>query len=269
MAKRNLLRIVQDILSVMESDEVNSISDSVEALQVAEIIRGTYFDLHSNRNWPDKKQLVELVAYSDSSRPTHMKVANDFTEMISIRYNKSKAGETRKRYEDVLWKEPDDFLRFINTRDSDESNIQVVVDVSGIDLLIKNDSHPTYYTSFDDNTLVFDSWLSSVDTTLQASKTQAMAYLYPTFELTDTFIPDMPVEAFSALEAEARSRCQYWLKDFQDVKSEQEAGRQQRWLSRKSWTVNGGIRFANYGRKSNKGYAYKDPTLRQRHISDT
>ena len=38
------------------------------------------------------------------------------------------------------------------------------------------------------------------------------------------------------------------LKEVQDIKSEQEAGRQQRWLSRKAWTVNGGIRYPNYGR---------------------
>jgi hypothetical protein len=267
MAKKTLLKMTQDILSVMESDEVNSIADSVESLQVAEVIRGTYYDMHSNRNWPHRHQLVKLVAYSDSTKPTHMRVDEDFTEITALKYNKAKAGETRKRYEDVAWKNPDDFLRYINIRNNDEDNIIVVVDPTGVELLIKNDQHPTYYTSFDDFTIVFDSYLSSVDTTLQASKIQAMAYVFPELVLDDVSIPFMPVEAFAALEAEARSRCQFWFKDTQDVKSEQEAGRQQRWLSRKDWVVKGGIKFPNYGRSSRKGG--RDVTLSQRSKMDT
>lgn len=96
-----------------------------------------------------------------------------------------------------------------------------------------------------------------------------MAFVFPEFTLDDDFVPLMPVEAFSALVNEARSRCQYWLKDFQDVKSEQEAGRQNRWLARKAWTVSGGIKFPNYGRKARKGSTFKDPTLTQRHTRDT
>ncbi len=47
----------------------------------------------------------------------------------------------------------------------------------------------------------------------------------------------------------------------QDIKSEQEATRQQRWLSRKDWTVAGGIRYPDYGRKRNR-YASRDATFR-------
>ncbi len=36
MAKMTLLEIVQDIMSDMDSDEVSSINDSVESLQVAQ-----------------------------------------------------------------------------------------------------------------------------------------------------------------------------------------------------------------------------------------
>jgi hypothetical protein len=41
MAKMTLLEIVQDILSDMDSDEVNSINDSVESLQLAQMIKST------------------------------------------------------------------------------------------------------------------------------------------------------------------------------------------------------------------------------------
>ena len=39
--KKNLLEIVQNILSDMDSEEVNTISDTVEAMQVAQIVETT------------------------------------------------------------------------------------------------------------------------------------------------------------------------------------------------------------------------------------
>ena len=41
--KKNLLEIVQNILSDMDSQEVNSISDSIEAMQVAQIVETTFY----------------------------------------------------------------------------------------------------------------------------------------------------------------------------------------------------------------------------------
>ena len=49
--KYTLLAIVQEILSDMDSDEVNSIDDTVESQQVASIVRSAYMAIMSNRNW--------------------------------------------------------------------------------------------------------------------------------------------------------------------------------------------------------------------------
>ncbi len=259
MAKLTLLEIVQDILSDMTSDVINSIDDTEEAMQVAQIVKSTFMAMMSNRNWPHTRRLVNLIASTDSDRPTHMTLDEEIKEMISVYYDKKKNGETRLLYQEVKWKDPDDFLRYTNIRNSDNSNVQVVTDPSGVVLLILNDRAPSYYTSFDDATLVFDSWDSDVENTLQASKTQARAYVTPTFEMSDTYIPDLPEEAFSAFLEESKSRCQFKLHSVQDIKSEQEATRQQRWLSRKAWKVKGGLQYPNYGRK---GRRYrKDPTF--------
>lgn len=261
MAKLTLLEIVQDILSDMTSDVINSIDDTEEAQQVAQIVKSTYMAMMSNRNWPHTRQLVHLIASTDSDRPTHMTLDEEIKEMISVYYDKRKNGETRLLYQEVKWKDPDDFLRMLNSRNSDNSNVLIVEDPSGIILLIQNDKAPTYYTSFDDETLVFDSWDSDVEDTLQENKTQARAYVTPAFVMDDTYIPDLPEEAFSAFLEEAKSRAQYKLHSVQDIKSEQEAVRQQRWLSRKAWKVAGGIRYPDYGRKGRRNY-YRDPTFK-------
>ncbi len=261
MAKKNLLEIVQEILSDMTSDVINSIDDTDEAGQVALIVQSTYDAMIANRNWPHTARVVNLTASTDNLLPTHMSIDEEIKEMISVYYDKRRDGETRIRNEEVKWKDPDDFLRYINKRDSDGTDTLTVNDSSGVKLLILTNKAPTYFTSFDDDTLVFDSYDSDVDTTLQSSKTTARAYIIPDFEMTDTHIPDLPKEAFPALIEEAKSKAQFKLNQVQDIKSEQEAGRQQRWLSRKAWRVNGGIKYPDYGRKRHGQYNQRDATF--------
>lgn len=50
--KRTLLQIVQNILSDMDSEDVNSISDSIEAEQIASVVRDVYLNMVSTRMIP-------------------------------------------------------------------------------------------------------------------------------------------------------------------------------------------------------------------------
>ena len=245
---RTLLEFVQSILSDMDGDEVNSISDTPESEQVANIVKSTYNALVSHTTWPHTRRALTLVPRSDNNYPTHMIVAENLKELISVRYNKAKVGVTKRDYAEVIWVDPDEFLKKTNYRDSDKANTQIVVDDSGIELLILNDKGPEFYTSFDDKNLVFDSYDSAVDSSLQDSKLQAQGYVIPSFLLEDGFIPDLPADAFALLLEESTSRAQLKLRQFQDMKSEQESLKQSRYLSQKSWTVSGGIRYRNYGR---------------------
>lgn len=240
--------MVQDILSDMNSDEVNSISDTIESMQVARIIKSCYDERIGNKNWPHLKQLILLSASGDTAKPTYMRMPANIKELHYINYDKKKVGETKHRYEEVRYVTTDEFLRRSNLLNSDNANITTVVDDSGSTLLIKNDVAPSVYTSFDDDWLVFDSFDSAVDSTLQASKTQCMATLSPTFTLSDGFVPDLPDEAFAGFLAEAKSTCFARLKQTPDGKAEQQATRQMSWLSRKSFQAGGGMKFPNYGR---------------------
>ena len=250
--KMTLLEIVQDILNDISSDFVNSIDDTEESMQVAQIVKSTYQAMMSNRNWPHLKRGLVVVPYSDSSKPTHMKVVEDIKELLSINYDIRKGGETRKRFTEIRWLEPDSFLRKVNQEDNTKSYVDTVQDPSGIELFIRKDKSPQFYTSFDDNTLVFDSYDNSVDATLQQSKVQAYGYVFPSWTHLDGFVPDLPAEAFSALVEEAKSKASLKLNQSPDQKAEQESGRQQRWLARKGWQISGGIKYPNYGRRPRK-----------------
>lgn len=262
--KQNLLEMTQDILSDMDGDYVESINDTDEATQVAQIIKSTYYALMSNRNWPHTARAVNLEPVGDLDRPTHMKINEEIKELISVYYDKSREIDDRIDYRQISYIDPDQFLRYTNRRNNVDVNTRVILDTSGIKFMIVTNKAPEFFTSFNDTDLVFDSYDSGIDSTLQSAKIQARAYVIPIFEMEDDFIPDLPGEAFSLLIEEAKSKAMLKLKSVQDVKAEQEAGRQSRWLSRKSWRAHAqDIYPFDYGRRSRGGGYRKDPTFRR------
>lgn len=240
--KKSLLEITQNILNDMDSDEVNSINDTVESQQVANIIKSCYNEMISNRNWPHLKKLVQLDSLSDISKPTYLKLPVGTKELIYLQYNGR----------DVKYKQPEDFLRYISMRNTANENVEQVVDFSGVTLKMFNNAAPAFWTSFDDTYVVMDAYDSEFDDTLQASKTLMLAYIEPAWQHTDDAIPSLPEEAFAALEEEAKSTAFVVLKQMANQKAEQKASRQNRWLARKAWRANGGVQYDDYGRKGRR-----------------
>ena len=250
---KTLLEMTRTILNEMDSDDVNSINDTVESMQVAEIIKGCFQEMVSNRNWPSNRKLTQVQHSGTPDRPTHLKLPENTTELVFFKYDKTKKEDgSGLEYQEVHYKHPDDFLRLVSSRNENTQNVRKVIDVSGTPLVIKTNQAPMYWTSFDDEYIVCDSYDSSVDDALKKSKTQCLVYAMPVWVHTDDAIPDLPYEAFSALIEEAKSTAFLTLKQMANEKAEQKATRQQRWLSRKAWKANGGVRYDNYGRCSKK-----------------
>ena len=249
MAKETLLGIVQEILSDMNSDNVNSISDTPEAMQVARIVKRTFLNLYNDRIWPRNGQLMSLQAMSDSSRPTHMSFADDVLEVMWVKYDTRKEESDALNFRTIEYKSPEAFIELVMARDSTRDNVETVIDVHGTPLLVLNDQAPSYYTSFDDEHLVFDAYDRSMDSTLRASKTQVFGYVEPVFEMADDFVPDIPTKAFPYFINEAKSVAMLKIKEVFSQKDEQASMRQKAWLSRRKRHTGNGVRYPHYGRK--------------------
>lgn len=248
--KKTLFEIVDDILNDLDADKVNSITDTVESEQVAQIVQTSYYEMLGNRNWPHTRKLVQFEALGDLTKPNYLKAPEAMKELVFFKYDVRKDGETVPNLETMEYKEPEAFLHMVARRSGD--NLSQVIDFSGSTLLIFNDKAPQYWTSFDDEYVVVDSYDAAVDDTLKQSKTQCLAYISPPWVHVDTFVPDLPIEAFPALIEEAKSTAFLALKQVGNQKAEQKSSRQQKWLSRKAWALEGGIKYENYGRKSRK-----------------
>jgi hypothetical protein len=252
MAKMTLLEIVQEILNDMDSDEVNSIDDTIESQQVANVVKSCYRELIDNRDWPHLRKIITLNPSLDVGKPTHLRIPDNMKELILFKYNKATKSNPSLQMEDVKYLYPDEFLRYQASRKQGSENVLTVTDYSGTNLLILTNRAPSYWTSFDDSHMVCDSYQVDMESTLMASKTQCLAYMDPVWVHRDNAVPDLPSEAFSALTEEAKSTAFLVLKQMSNQKAEQKATRQQRWLSRKAWRTHGGVRYENYGRRSSK-----------------
>lgn len=189
MAQMTLLKMTQNILSEMEEDEVNSINDSVIALQVAGTIESTYFNIiDSKDSWPWLKELFALTSVADVNKPTHMQIPSNIVDVEFVKYNVRTTTDTKDKFTNIQYKDPQAFLKILEVRDSSAATVQVVTEFGGTKLNIRNDKAPQYWTSFDDNYIVFDSFDSDVDSVLQTSKTQCRGTRYPTFTLSDSFV---------------------------------------------------------------------------------
>jgi len=260
----SILDIVQDVMNDMDGDMINSIDDTFEGQQVAQIAKTTYFELMSTRNWPHLERLIQLEASTDVGNPTHMRMDERLREMKFLKYNKVRDGETRVRFEDIKYLKPDAFLNKLANRNNDLVQYDLVEDAgTGVPFVIQNDKQPQWYTTFDDEWLIFDSYDINMDSTLQTSKCQAMGIVEPSWLMQDDFIPDLPDSAFSMYLAEVKSVAFSALKQSVNGKAEQQSSRGQRWLSRNLRRTGGGIQYPNFGRKGRKhsthrGNAYID-----------
>jgi hypothetical protein len=252
--KMTLLEMVSDILNDMDADEVNSIDDTIEAQQVAQIIKTCYFEMMGNRNWPHTKQLFQFQHVGNLARPNYLIAPENLKELITFQYEDQKKTDMKQVLKEVVYREPEAFMRLCNSRDSSKSTVTTVTDYSGVTLLIVNNLAPSYWTSFDDKHIITDSYDKLMDDTLQSSKTHCLGYIIPDWERSDTSVPFLPAEAFPALLEESKSTAFLALKQMTNQKAEQKAGRQQRWLSRKAWTLEGRQRYPDFGRKGRRGY---------------
>lgn len=249
MAKKTLLEIVQNVLSDMVSDEVNDIDDTVESQTVASIVQSVYESMLANRNWPHTKTLVQLDTLADSTKPVYFKFPERLKELISISYDVRKPGDTATQYRELKYRDPESFMKMVSLRDEARDDVVPVVDFSGIKLMIYNNKAPEYWTSFDDVHVVCDAYNAAIESTLTKAKSACIAYVNPLFVRSSEAVPNLPAEAFPALIAEVKSTAFYDIKQMANEKEEKRSVLQNRWLSRKAWRANGGVKYPNYGRR--------------------
>jgi len=233
--KYTLLELTQAVLSSMDSDEVNSINDTIESQQVVEIIKTVYDDIISRGGLVSNKILFNLTPSDDVSKPVLMTKPDGIDRMEWLKYNRVLNGQTDPTWVDLRYLSVSDFMDYSHDFRPSAANVDTfdyTVDSSVFTFTYRNDIGPSYYTSFDDNTFIFDAYDNTVDTTLQSTKTLAYGSKKSTFTKSDTFTPSLSPQQFTLLINEAKSLAWAELKQSQHQKAEVSARRGWRHLQK-------------------------------------
>jgi hypothetical protein len=256
-----LLEIVQTVLSSMDSDEVNSINDTVESQQVVEVVKTVYNDIVSRSNLAAHKIPFNLAASADSSKPVLMTKPTNISTVDWVKYDCRLLGETDPNWNYINFKPFDTFMsqtQMLSPSESDVDSMSVTSDGFTFTFHFKNNTAPSSYTTYNDSTLIFNAYDSAVDSTLQSSKSLGWGNKNLSFTPLDTFVPDLPDDLFSLLINEAKSLAWTELKQTAHAKAESTARRNWTHLSKRKSHIPSGLfnsgshgrdMFPNFGRK--------------------
>lgn len=251
--KMTVLDMVQDILSAIDGDEVNSIGDTVEADQVADDIRVTYYNLVATNTHLHMEGLFQLESVSDITKPNYLKMPDNVVSVDWIKYNIQTAADPSwlQLYEVA----PKTFIEQ-SDRYQNLANAQAITTFEGPALYILNDEHPSCYATFDDTYLLFDAWNSEIEHTLQGHKTMCYGTLMPSFEKRDKFIPQLPTDYFPLLLSKAKQLSFTNRKGVANAEVQKDTRDLKVALQRKKGRTprreKGISRFPDYGRRSPK-----------------
>lgn len=362
--KLTLLELTQNILSSLNSDQVNSIGDTPESLQVAECIRTTYINMMGKYELPEHVKLINLNPSGSDAQPVLMLRPDGIKRLEWIRYFNSNPADGNQfndqygaysqhdvnvdlqnnvngwsttsttsaiidegpqtftvtsgltintndtayavsginfmsgtvtsysgttlvlnitkvsgsgtfatwnitefnpfasgpGYQQVKMLTVDHFIQMVNdfniTEDDVESFTLVIpndaTNTNGsFTFYYKNDKQPQYCCMLNNYYIVFDSYDNTQDTTLQSSKTEAMAWLSPDFLMQDAFTPVLDDQQFPLLLNDAKSLAFEEIKQMPHRKAEVEFKRQEAAMQKYKSTANRPTYFnelPNFGR---------------------
>lgn len=208
----------------MNSDEVNSIGDTEESMTVANIIKECYFEIIGRADLPESDEVFQLTASGDNTKPTVMFVPERVLKIKSLKYTDLSKGT----YEPIFipFEEFTNYVSLFNIGDN-FIGAQTLTNTLGqvFTFYYRNNEGPTYYTSFDDNTLIFDSFNLSDGLTLIGAKTVCHGPLSPNWSMTDSFIPDLDARQFQLLLQAAKAQAFVEIKQIENPKAERKERR--------------------------------------------
>lgn len=284
--KLTLLELTQNILSALNSDEVNSIGDTVESRQVAECIKTSYLNMQGRYDLPEHNQLLQLNPSNDPTQPVLMYRPDSVNRIEWIKYYNVAATDTDTTgdgfshdlntdipgfpdnaspsppgFSDIKLLEIKDFINLVNQFNPNESDVEsfaLTVNINSsnepntFNFLYKNAKIPQYCCIVQNYYVIFDSYDSAVDSTLQGAKTLCLGWVIPKFVMEDSFIPNLDEAQVPMLLNESKSLAFEEIKNRPHQKAEQEVLRQLSSLSKFKALANQPTPFEklpNFGRR--------------------
>lgn len=248
MPSITLLNAVKDVLSDTGLDEINSISDNVESLMVANFIKGAYYEILELADVPRTLTFFQLDA-TNASTPTVLSIPETVVQIQSIEYDKRESLTDPVTYGTIHYVTPAEFFRRSNALDEGETNVELISHSSGVTYKVRNDKHPSVYTVYNNKYVLCDSYYSDLDANLQQSKTRVYGETEPVWSVDDAHTIDLDNHLMQLLLQKAKVRTLSRIKGERDAETERSARRLEIRASTTKDKRRAGVKYPDYGRR--------------------
>lgn len=236
------LELLKKVSRAINSDEVDALDETLESLDILDIMERTLDDICSRRHWEFMKDKVaQAIA---GSHVVELTIPPAVVRMQQLRYNTSAGWKT------LTYMEPDLFMQRLQTTGDNTDTVTI----NGVEIYPRNDADPQYFTSFNEQTVVLDSYNSSVDASgVDYTKSYIAGIVKPTFdfdELTSASVyQDIPELMFNYWLWETIAVASAELRQMDSQRAERSARRAYiRLLSLEPVTNDDGNAPVSYGR---------------------
>lgn len=248
------LSVCQGIASDIDSLNFNSIGDSPEAEQIANIVLGVYNDLVTDIDSISAYTFADIIPDPDG-KAWKWWLPTAVTELNTIEVDTATSPEVAS-YIKLKYLHPEEFLRRFSAKHTtgDERYISVPIGNEGTfaNYSLNRTAWPTYYTSFDNISIVLDAVKSMQP--LSPTKFRLLVNQAHILDVVPNELAPIGLtpEAERYLVSESRSRAFDWIAQAPNAKSEYEARMRKRKLSRANSRTRSKTRFPDYGRGSQR-----------------
>lgn len=129
---------------------------------------------------------------------------------------------TEGQYYKVEYLPVDEFVAMCNSRVTTSDDVVVTnYGPDNVQITIVTDRPPTYWTSINDEYVLFDSYDSEVESNIIADKTQVFVDKSPSIILEDDHVINLPANLMPYLERQVEAYCMAVIKQQPSLKSEQ------------------------------------------------
>lgn len=252
----SLLDVVQKTLASMDGDEVNSVYDTTESLQVATMAEITYNDILTTADLPEDFRLYSLNSSGNTNLPLVMYRPEQYESLLWLKYKRNLETDSSTDLRWTMLKSVpiDEFLKRSDGLDEDAANVATMLlptANTNVEIKYYNDRSPDYYTTFDDKTVIFSSIDLGVESTLQSSKSLAYGAYTSQFVLINSFTPGFDSGVHQIWLNETIALASARLRQVSDAKAEKSA--RKGWIklqdAKEAIKMNYYLRYPNYGRK--------------------
>lgn len=225
MPKMTLLEVVAHVADKISSDEVTTLAtDSVEVQEIKDLCLEVLEDIIYRNEWEFlRDRLMQMTAGTNEIELT---IPTNVKKIQTVKYRHEDAG-IQSGYRTLQYMLPHEFIQRLQNNRPTEPNTATVT-INGVELYPRTNRQPRYWTSFNETTIVLDSYDAEQNPTgVDATDSTILATIYLDFTGSDveTWVAPIPEQMFTLWKQEAVAEATVQMRQSENPRAERRARR--------------------------------------------